>query len=71
MKPDVIDAIEDIAASEIAKIHRLNAEDPDAVISDSVIERLEKLQHLVTEARKEWREQKKFVAKLPDKDVGL
>ncbi len=65
---DVVDAIEQIAAREIVELQRIG-EHPDARLTDEVCFRLRLLLDLVTEARKEQREQKKFVAKLPDVEV--
>lgn len=62
---DVVDAIEQIAAKEISELQQIVA-GPDSRLTDSVIERLQKLLDLVTEARKEQREQLKWVKKLPD-----
>lgn len=65
---DVVDAIEQIAAREIVHLQQLG-EHPEAVMTEEVIERLRVLLEIVTEARKEQREQKKFVAKLPDTEI--
>jgi len=65
MPTDVVDAIEQIAAREIVELQKLR-EHPDARLTDEVCFRLRLLLDLVTEARKEQRDQIKFVAKLPD-----
>jgi hypothetical protein len=65
---DVVDEIEQIATKEIAELRSL-ACDPDSRLTDEVIDRLQRLLELVTGARKEQREQKKFVRGLPDEEV--
>jgi hypothetical protein len=66
--PDVVDAIEAMAANEIAELRKLVSL-PDCRLTDDVIERLQKLLEIVTAARKEWRDQRRFVAKLPDEEL--
>lgn len=62
---DVVDAIEQIAAKEIIELQKIG-EHPDARLTDEVCFRLRLLLDLVVEARKEQRDQIKFVNKMPE-----
>lgn len=62
--PDVVDDIEAIAAKEIAELRTL-IDKPDARLTDEVIGRLQRLLELVTAARKEQRDQIRWLEKLP------